>query len=99
MAGAPALNQGGAPVPLNLTQKLVRSHLVDGRPDPGEEIEIAGIAAALQAGREIVAIVGGKRQIQLRHDLSRRQTELLLKGGVINWLRERLGAGSAQHVA
>ncbi|ACA19995.1 aconitate hydratase [Methylobacterium sp. 4-46] len=68
----------------------------------GDLIEIAGIAAALQAGHEIVARVGGRR-ITLRHDLSPRQIALLLGGGVINWLRERLAArgdgGSAQHVA
>ena len=30
--------------------------------------------------------------IALRHDLSPRQLDLLLRGGVINWLRERLAA-------
>jgi hypothetical protein len=30
--------------------------------------------------------------ITLRHDLSPRQLDLLLAGGVINWLRERLAS-------
>ncbi|ACL57726.1 aconitate hydratase [Methylobacterium nodulans] len=61
----------------------------------GDVLDIQGIAAALAAGHEIAASVNhGQRQIRLRHDLSSRQIELLLKGGVINWLRERLGADS-----
>jgi aconitate hydratase len=31
----------------------------------------------------------------LRHDLSPRQADLLLAGGVINWLRARLEPGRA----
>ncbi|WP_336491002.1 aconitate hydratase [Methylobacterium nigriterrae] len=66
----------------------------------GDVIEIQGIADALAAGPEIVASVNrGQRQVRLRHDLSRRQIELLLKGGVINWLRERLGANPASEPA
>ncbi len=55
----------------------------------------AGLHAALRAGqREIGATLdnGRRRSIALRHDLSPRQAKLLLAGGVINWLRERLAA-------
>ena len=37
-----------------------------------------------------MAKINGK-PLQLRHDLSARQIDLLLRGGVINWLRERIG--------
>jgi hypothetical protein len=32
------------------------------------------------------------KPLRLNHDLTRRQIDLLLQGGVVNWLRERLGA-------
>ena len=57
-------------------------------------VEIAGIAAALISGINITASVNGK-SLHLRHDLSPRQIELLLQGGVINWIRERLGSAPA----
>ncbi len=57
----------------------------------GDIIEIRGIRAALEAGPTVAASVNrGRYTIQLRHDLSRRQIELLLRGGVINWLRDRM---------
>jgi aconitate hydratase len=59
----------------------------------GNVVEIKGIAAALAAGPDIAASVNGK-PLRLKHNLSLRQIDLLLQGGVINWLRERLGAGS-----
>ena len=66
----------------------------------GDTIEIAGVAEALAAGHEIAATVrGGKEKIRLRHDLSPRQIEVLLAGGVINWLRARLGTEPARTVA
>ena len=34
----------------------------------------------------------GRSTVRMRHDLSARQIALLLKGGVINWLRERNAA-------
>jgi aconitate hydratase len=53
---------------------------------------------ALRPGRRefdasLVAAGGGaRRTVPLRHDLSPRQANLLISGGVINWLRERLAA-------
>lgn len=56
-------------------------------------IELSGVRAALRGGRELKAKLAGKgRTITLRHDLSPRQLDLLLAGGVINWLRERLAS-------
>jgi aconitate hydratase len=56
-----------------------------------EVIELSGVREALRASRELNArLAGSGRMVTLRHDLSPRQLDLLLAGGVINWLRERL---------
>ena len=57
----------------------------------GDTVEIRDVAGTLATGYEVVATIrGGKERIRLRHELSPRQIELLLGGGVINLLRERL---------
>ena len=59
----------------------------------GDWIEITAIAAALAAGPDITASINhGRSRITLCHDLSQRQIDILLKGGVINWLRDRNAA-------
>jgi aconitate hydratase len=58
----------------------------------GDVIRISGVHAALRSGRTLTASLGDKRTITLHHDLSRRQLDLLLSGGVINWFRERIAA-------
>ncbi|MCJ2135068.1 aconitate hydratase [Methylobacterium sp. J-026] len=66
----------------------------------GDTVEIAGIAEALAAGPTITATIrGGRQTIRLRHDLSPRQIEILLAGGVIAWLRGRIQAEPARTVA
>lgn len=71
----------------------------------GDVLRIAGLRRALQAGPEVRATVErqgggqGRAAIRLRHDLSERQLRLLLAGGVVNWLRDRLGAGDAERTA
>ena len=58
----------------------------------GDTIEITGIRAALEAGSAVTASVNrGRRTIDLKHALSARQIDVLLRGGVINWLRDRRG--------
>jgi len=58
-----------------------------------DSIRLSGLHAALRSGREISARLNGQeRVVSLRHDLSPRQVDLLLAGGVINWLRTRLVA-------
>lgn len=64
----------------------------------GDVVEIADVAGTLKAGKAVTARVRG-REIALRHDLSDRQIEVLLAGGVINWLRARLGTEPARTVA
>ena len=57
----------------------------------GGVVRLKGVHAALRSGtKELTAEIGRGAQITLRHDLSPRQIDLLLSGGVINWLRERL---------
>jgi len=40
--------------------------------------------------REMTARVG-ERSVIVRQDLSQRQIDIMLAGGIINWLRARLG--------
>jgi aconitate hydratase len=72
-------------LPLTFDDATVFDHL-----EIGDVVEIARIEAALTNGPTIIAAINGK-PLQLRHDLSARQIDLLLQGGVINWLRERIG--------
>ncbi|MDQ4060615.1 MAG: aconitate hydratase [Pseudomonadota bacterium] len=64
------------------------------RIEEGDVIRLSGVHEALRSGRrELSASLDGRdRTIALRHDLSPRQVDLLLSGGVVNWLRERLAA-------
>jgi aconitate hydratase len=57
----------------------------------GDRLRLSGIRAALHAGKRLEAQVNGY-SVALQHDLSPRQLDLLLSGGVINWLRERIAA-------
>ena len=60
----------------------------------GDVIELSGVHATLRTGsKEFVASLNsGRDTITLRHDLSPRQVDLLLSGGVINWLKSQLPA-------
>ena len=56
----------------------------------GETIRITNLADALKSGQEVRAEVGDPaRSIRLRQTLSRRQIEVLLAGGAINWMRNQ----------
>ena len=59
----------------------------------GDVVEIAGIEAGLSSGQTVTANINGK-PLALRHGLSARQIDLVLRGGIINWLRERVGSGT-----
>ena len=64
----------------------------------GDVVGISGVHGALRSSRrEIEATLAGAeggaaRMVSLRCALSPRQVDLLLSGGVINWLREHLAA-------
>jgi aconitate hydratase len=64
-----------------------------GRIERGDVLRIARVRETLRRRDRITAEVAGKLQIVLRHDLSPRQIDLVLAGGVINWLR----AGGKPH--
>jgi len=54
-----------------------------------DHIIINNVPDAIQSGKEITAIIETKNlTIQLRHQLSPRQIEILLEGGLINWARK-----------
>jgi aconitate hydratase len=58
------------------------------RIDRDDVLRITGVHGTLNRDDRINAELAGKSvRIALRHDLSQRQIELLLAGGVINWLR------------
>jgi len=58
------------------------------RIDRDDVLRISGVRQALQQADRVDAELAGKGvRIALRHDLSERQIDLLLAGGVINWLR------------
>jgi aconitate hydratase len=59
-------------------------------------LALEGIHEALRTGAELTVHNRTKRApFPVRHDLSPRQLELLLQGGVINWIRKRAGNGRA----
>jgi len=57
----------------------------------GDVLRLAGVRRALAEGGELVVEnVTRQRQFQVRHFMSPRQAQLLLSGGLINWMKERL---------
>jgi len=74
-------------VPLTFTDPADHDRL-----EKGETLRFRGLHAALRAGPDVAAARADGTAIRLRHSLSPRQVELLLAGGVINWLRDRLAA-------
>jgi len=62
------------------------------RLEEGETLRFEGLRAALGGGPTVHATRADGSTVALRHALSPRQLDLLLSGGVINWLRGRLAA-------
>jgi aconitate hydratase len=60
--------------------------------EPGHELRLSGVRAALVAGGTL-ALHDATRvsTVTVRHGLSTRQIEVLLAGGLIHWMRLRLG--------
>jgi len=57
----------------------------------GDVLRLAGVRRALAEGGELVVEnVTRQRQFQVRHFMSARQVQLLLRGGSINWMKQRL---------
>lgn len=58
----------------------------------GDVIVINNVIQAIQAGNDVTASIEGKDlTIPLRHTLSKRQIEVLIDGGLINWIRKHFG--------
>jgi aconitate hydratase len=54
----------------------------------GDVIVLKDIPNKIKSGNELMADIQGKNiSISLRHKLSERQIEILIKGGLINWVR------------
>jgi len=58
--------------------------------EQGSSISIENIHQALKNGREVTATISDQEQtITLHHELSKRQVEILIDGGLINWVKKR----------
>ena len=57
----------------------------------GDRIAIRDLRRQLAAGAEVAAEIEG-RPFALLHDLSPRQLDILMAGGVVNWIRDRRAA-------
>lgn len=61
----------------------------------GDVIVIKNVKNAIRNGQELEAIIADKNiQVTLRHKLSKRQTEVLIDGGLINWIKMTLNKQS-----
>ena len=57
----------------------------------GDVLRLTGVRHALAEGSALVVEnVTRQRKFQVRHFMSPRQVQFLLRGGLINWMKERL---------
>ncbi|QTM99752.1 aconitate hydratase [Sediminibacillus dalangtanensis] len=62
----------------------------------GDVLELTDLRNKIQQGNEFSISIKGKNQsIAVQHALSGRQVEMMLKGGLINWVRERQNASKS----
>ncbi len=61
----------------------------------GDELRVVDVRDALRAGEVRVENRSQRRELVVRHDLSRRQVDAILAGGVINLVREKRRGASA----
>jgi aconitate hydratase len=63
---------------------------------PGDLLRLSNLRQALQAGPELLVENSTRhRTFRMRHDLSARQVRFLLRGGLINWMKEQLSGAAA----
>ncbi len=66
-----------------------------GRVEQGDVLVLDGIRDALQRGPDVTVLNTTRdEQYATRHRLSPRQVDLLLRGGLIPWMRDRTGSGN-----
>ena len=53
----------------------------------GAQITIPGLAARLRAGQPLEALIDGRPPIPLAHDLTGRQIDIVLAGGLLNFMK------------
>jgi aconitate hydratase len=59
----------------------------------GDVLHLEGLHDALRRGGEVTATVGADgRQLGLRHDLSPREVDVVITGGLLNWMKQRLAS-------
>ncbi len=56
----------------------------------GDILRLENMREGIKGNKPIKAIINGKQEIELKHSLSDRQVEVLLKGGIINHFKEEL---------
>ncbi|MGM7701579.1 aconitate hydratase [Pseudalkalibacillus sp. Hm43] len=58
--------------------------------DDQDILQLSNLREQLKSGKEITVTVKGKnKEIKAKHTMSERQVEMMLKGGLINWERDR----------
>lgn len=58
--------------------------------EQGDVIQLKDLRNQIQQGKELVVKLKGKeKKIKVTHTLSERQIDMMLKGGLINWVRDR----------
>jgi len=66
----------------------------------GDVLRLAGVRRALAEGDELmVENVTRRQKIRVRHFMTPRQVQILLRGGLINWMKERLSSSSSLTIA
>jgi len=66
-----------------------------GRLEQGDILQLTNVRANISKGNEFTITVKNKNlPIEVNHALSPRQIVVLLKGGMINWVKERQKSGS-----
>ena len=64
-----------------------------GKVSQGERILIRGLKEALCSGAETIVLEAPAGKIKARLDLSERDRRILVAGGLLNWVRERIAGG------
>ena len=63
--------------------------------ETGDVLRMAGLRGALEKGYELtIENVTRRQKFQVRHAMSPRQVQLMLRGGLINWMKEQLAHSS-----
>lgn len=57
--------------------------------DQEDVIKLKNLRESLVNSKKVEAEIGGKGTIQLEHSLSSRQVEIMIQGGLINWIKEK----------